>query len=126
MEHRWGARVAVDLPIRLTAAHPFLVRSARLKNLSSSGALIATAYPCRVLSQIQIVIESPLRPRHDAPVIDAHVVRQLEGGIGVEWNEFSPAAITLLWREVTRHPFAPIGRVEQAIRHRKHARGSRD
>ena len=126
MEHRWGARVAVDLPARLPATHPYLARSGRLKNLSLSGALIATPYAFRVLAQIKVIIDSPLRPRHDAPVVAAHVVRKFSDGIGVEWEEFSPAAIMLLWRAVTGHPYAPIGQSEQAVRFKKHAHGHRD
>jgi hypothetical protein len=125
MEHRWGARVAVDLAVRLTAPHPFVVRSGRLKNFSLSGALISTTYPFRVLSKIQVVLDSPLRPRHDAPVIVAHILRKLPDGIGVEWGEFSPAAINLLWRAVSAHPYAPIGRTELATGH-KHPHGHWD
>ena len=36
MEHRWGARVTVDLAVRL-ASRPYNVRTARLLNLSLSG-----------------------------------------------------------------------------------------
>jgi hypothetical protein len=95
MEHRWGQRVAVDIPVRITG-HPFSVRSGRLANLSVSGAFIKAEFQLRLLSRIQVAIDVPHRSRHDAPIIAAYVARKGKGGIGIEWCEFAPPDISRL------------------------------
>ena len=97
MEHRWGERVGVDIPVRLTA-QPFFVRDARLTNLSLSGAFINAGFDLRVLSRIQVVIELPLLFKHATPIIAAYVTRKFRDGIGVEWCEFAPQAVIQLIR----------------------------
>ena len=97
MEHRWGERVGVDIPVRLTA-QPFFVRDARLTNLSLSGAFINADFDLRVLSRIQVVIELPLLFKHATPIIAAYVTRKFRDGIGVEWCEFAPQAVIQLIR----------------------------
>jgi hypothetical protein len=95
MEHRWGERVGLDLPVRITA-HPFSVRHGRLINLSVSGAMIKADYDLRVLSRIQVVIEMPHRTRSEAPSVAAYVTRSTKAGIGIEWCEFSPVVVSEL------------------------------
>jgi hypothetical protein len=124
MEHRWGARIAVNIPIQVRVAHPYLVRSGRLKNLSLSGAFIATEAKLRVLSRIDIILISPLRPRHTSPVIAAFVVRKLGLGHGIEWCDFSPIGIAALWREVTAHSKSS-GELEHSVPYARRAFGSR-
>jgi len=51
MEHRWGQRVVVDVPIRLVAG-PFSGRSARLTNLSVSGGCIKSSFELRPLARV--------------------------------------------------------------------------
>ena len=62
MEHRWGERVGVDIPVRITG-HPFTVRTGRLSNLSVSGAFIRADVDVRPLSRILVAIELPQRSR---------------------------------------------------------------
>jgi PilZ domain len=100
MEHRWGERVGVDIPVRLTV-RPFSVKSARLTNLSLSGAFIKGGVDVRVLSRIQVVIEVPARFKHATPIVSAYVTRKFKDGIGVEWCEFAPQAVTDLIRSVS-------------------------
>ena len=97
MEHRWGQRVAVDIPVRITG-HPFSVRTGRLSNLSVSGAFIKAEFQLRLLSRIQVAIEAPQRSRHAAPIIAAYVARKGKDGIGIEWCEFAPNAVKDLLR----------------------------
>jgi hypothetical protein len=99
MEHRWGERVAIDIPVRL-ADHPFSVRVGRLSDLSVSGARIKVDFAVRLFSRLQVIIESPQRSKHEAPVIAAYVTRKFGDGIGVEWCEFAPHAIGELLRSV--------------------------
>jgi PilZ domain len=107
MEHRWGQRVAVDVPIRLTV-RPFSVKAARLMNLSLSGAFIKGSLELRVLSRIQVVIDLPSRFKHATPVISAYVTRKFRDGIGVEWCEFAPQAVSELIRSVSHRRFPPL------------------
>jgi hypothetical protein len=103
MEHRWGERVGVDLPVRITG-HPFAVRTGRLSNLSVSGAFIRSDLDVRLLARIVVAIELPHRPKRDAPLIPAFVARKFKDGIGIEWCEFKPPAINrLLQTSTARH-----------------------
>jgi hypothetical protein len=100
MEHRWGQRVVVDVPIRLVAG-PFSGRSARLTNLSVSGGCIKSRFELRLLSRMELTIELALRFTDAAPPLIAYVTRKFNGGMGIEWCEFAPAAIGELIRSAT-------------------------
>jgi hypothetical protein len=116
MEHRWGERVGVDIPVRITG-HPFTVRTGRLSNLSVSGAFIQADVDVRPLSRILVAIELPQRPKNDAPMIPAFVARKLKDGIGIEWCEFKPPAINRLLQSSTarRYHHKRDGRAPGAI-----------
>jgi hypothetical protein len=103
MEHRWGERVQVDFPVRLTA-HRFSVRDGRLTDLSVSGALVEAELEARALSRVRVAIDLPLWPRHESPVVEAYVVRKNKYGIGLEWCEFAPDAVRELLRAVVARP----------------------
>lgn len=87
MEHRWGQRSDVDLPVRLTC-NPYAIRQrAYLLNVSVTGAFVATKLQLPLLANIQVDIELPDPPR-DCPLqIGAYVVRRSAGGLGLEWHE---------------------------------------
>jgi hypothetical protein len=97
MEHRWGKRVAVDIPIRL-GAPLFVAKRGRLMNVSLSGAFIQTTVDVRVLSRVDVMVEIPGRPKREAVPVSAYVARKSEVGIGVEWFEFAPSIVTQLIR----------------------------
>lgn len=109
MEHRWGERVQVDLPVRITA-HRFSVIDGRLGDVSVSGALLQADLDVRILARIQVIIDSPLHPKHRSPVIEAYVARRHRHGIGIEWCQFAPAAVSELLRAVVSRPHAHIRR----------------
>jgi hypothetical protein len=113
MEHRWGERVGVDLPVRITG-HPFSVRNGRLHNLSVSGAFIKVDYDLRLLSRIQVAIEMPQRSKHEAPVLAAYVARKYKDGIGVEWCEFAPTPIPQLLYSFSARPHIRLRKPEGA------------
>ena len=103
MEHRWGERIGVDIPVRITG-HPFTVRTGRLSNLSVSGAFIRAEVDVRLLARILVAIDLPYRAKCDAPTVPAFVARKLKDGIGIEWCEFKPPAINwLLQSSSARH-----------------------
>ena len=116
MEHRWGERVGVDVPVRITG-HPFTVRTGRLSNLSVSGAFIRADVDVRPMSRIVVAIELPHRPKRDAPMIPAFVARKLKDGIGIEWCEFKPPAISRLLQSFAARHYRrkPDGRAAGAI-----------
>ncbi len=111
MEHRWGERVGVDLPVRLTA-NPFSVRHGRLTNMSVSGASIKADFDLRPLSRIQVVIELPHKTRCEAPSIAAYVARSTKEGIGIEWCEFAPAVISEMLATLAARPYMRLRRPE--------------
>ena len=100
MEHRWGSRVGVDIPVRITA-HKFAVRLGRLVNISVSGAYIRAELEVRMLARIEVSIELPRRAKHEAPAIAAYVARKLRDGIGIEWCQFAPPPISELLQYVS-------------------------
>jgi hypothetical protein len=109
MEHRWGERVRVDFPVRVIA-HRFSVRDGRLADLSVSGALVKAAFEARVLSRIQVALDSPLWPKHESPIVEAYVARRHKHEFGIEWCEFAPRAVTELLRAVVIRPHAHLRR----------------
>ena len=111
MEHRWGERVGVDLPVRITA-HPFSVRHGRLANISVSGASLKVDFDLRLLSRIQVVIELPHKMRNEAPSIAAYVTRNGKTSVGIEWCEFSPPAISELLQALAVRPYIRLRKPE--------------
>jgi hypothetical protein len=109
MEHRWGERIPVDFPVRVTALR-FSVRDGRLSNLSVSGALVTAELEARVLSRIQIALVLPLWAKHESPIIEAYVTRKHRNEFGIEWCEFAPRAISELLRAVVARPYAHMRR----------------
>jgi hypothetical protein len=97
MEHRWGERFAIELPVRV-AVRPFAVRPGRLANLSVSGCAIKVAFDLRLLSRVQVAIALPHQCNHAIPVIAAYVTRKFKDGIGVEWCDFAPRPVIELLR----------------------------
>jgi len=135
MEHRWGQRFAVDLPIRLSV--PLLGETqSRLTNLSLSGGFITTQMKVRVLSRLQVFIEVPGDALQDAVSIAAFVARKADHGIGVEWCDFAPAVVARLLRDpilcrvqpdrrrVARVPAATIAEILPAAPARRLKHGS--
>src|SRR5580693_1646876 len=112
MDHRWGRRVQVDVPVRI-AAHRFAVRDGRLIDLSVSGALIEADLDARVLSRVQVILLLPSYPRHEAPTVEAYVARVHRRGIGVEWCEFAPRAVRELLRGTVNGSFALFERTRR-------------
>jgi PilZ domain len=112
MEHRWGERIAIDIPIRLTLTRSKVVGIGRLTNLSLSGGLISSAVELRVLSHIHIALRGPRLPKSEALNIAAFVSRRGEHEFGIEWLEFAPPAIAEIVRMTTLRSKA---RVPQAM-----------
>jgi hypothetical protein len=96
IEHRWGKRVRVNIPVQVTA--PALAGiDGRVKNLSLSGALMRADFDLRLHALIEVTIKLP-PPSQRAEVVQAHVSRKFKEDVGVEWCEFAPSAIKALLR----------------------------
>jgi hypothetical protein len=105
MEQRWGERLSVNVPVRVSA-HAFSVRDGRLTDLSVSGASLTVDLDLRLMSRVEIVVVLPYRSKHEAPALYGYVARKYQDGFGIEWCEFAPAAVGELLRSAVRHPYA--------------------
>lgn len=114
MEHRWGRRVKVNIPVQLMTANASVMGIGLLSNLSVSGALLMSDCSVRVLTQIQVKLESSLLPKHKTPTIAGYVARQYSHGIGVEWCERTSVLVADLLRATAAEPTGYIRQSETA------------
>jgi hypothetical protein len=95
-EHRWGQRIAVDIPVEVAApASPAI--HGHLKNLSLSGALLEADHELRLNAYVEVNIELPETRRNPIRIM-ARITRKLNHAAGVEWCEFAPSAVKNLLR----------------------------
>ncbi len=85
MEHRWGQRRPCHACVRVSVGGG-VSGSARLRDISVSGAFLETALPLAPFAQIAIAVLSDDGSRH-APEFSGSVVRSEPGGVGIEWCE---------------------------------------
>lgn len=93
MEHRWGARSRLDIPVQIdcgTGAVLFGV----IRDASVSGAFVCTAAQMPAMTIVKVIPVSP-RCRSDA-AIEAYVVRWTPEGCGLEWCDLAPNSIVEL------------------------------
>jgi hypothetical protein len=86
MEHRWGHRISIDLPIWVSSGG--IAGPGMLRNLSVSGALIETSLPLATLTMVRVQI-----PRSgELPHASAwgFIVRDGSNGFGIEWCDSPP------------------------------------
>jgi len=95
IEHRWGRRFRVNIPVRAAVSSSEI--ECRLRNLSLSGALMKSEHDFRLNTLIEIIISLPLLAEGRAKV-KAHVTRKLNEGVAIEWCEFAPHAVKELLR----------------------------
>jgi PilZ domain len=99
LEHRWGERVRVNIPVRVQTA--WSEADGCMKNLSLSGALLRSDCDLHLHSLIEVSIPLPA-PSSRTAVIKAHVSRKFKEGVGLEWYEFAPSVIKDLVRSAAR------------------------
>jgi len=95
MEHRWGKRHLIDLPVRLDA-RPHVFALARLSDASSSGAYLETRAAPPLMTRVHVQLQWGSFQREEPYRIPAYIVRADDTGIGLEWCEFAPAPIPAL------------------------------
>jgi len=125
MEHRWGERFKITLPVRILAPCG-LVGAGLVVDFSVSGAFIATALPVAVLSEVQIRFRPSRRSaRADAGrrslTFSAQVVRRSAGGFAVEWSEFGSQGM-LAFANSNRAHASPLQHAASAALPRQEAR----
>jgi len=99
MEHRWGERLKVALPVRIDAACG-LVGTGLVVNFSVSGAFIATPLPAPLLSQVRVSFGLGTRigrlRRSNGDTLEGQVVRRNATGFAIEWCEFGTDEVVAL------------------------------
>jgi PilZ domain-containing protein len=93
MDHRWGVRRQVSLPVRLRAMGE-ISGWGRMRDASLSGAYIETAAnpPTRMLVELDWIHDC----RHVRCVLPAYIIRRDDDGLAVEWCEFAPSPFSAL------------------------------
>jgi hypothetical protein len=109
MEQRWGERLPVNVPVRVSN-HAFSMREGRLTDLSVSGAHLTVDLDLRLLSRVEVTVVLPYRSKHEAPTISAFITRKGREEFGIEWCEFAPVTVRDLLRTAVQHPFASLRR----------------
>jgi hypothetical protein len=104
MEQRWGERLLVNVPVRVSA-HPFSGHYGRLTDLSVSGGHLDVDMDLRPGGRVEIAVLLPYRSKHEAPAVYAYVTRRYRDGFGIEWCQFAPAAVAELLRMAARHRY---------------------
>ncbi len=82
MEHRWGQRDEVAIPVRLRWQHRYGAAIGEITNISTSGAWVQTAAQMPLLAPIEV----DMRSVEGRSRIEAYVVRRTSSGIGIEWR----------------------------------------
>jgi hypothetical protein len=99
-ERRWGPRIQVDLPVRLTLTQG---RSAtgRMRDVSMSGAMIECAEELPTFTTMRVEILAGVEVLPAKIELGARVVRAEHPCLGVEWREFQPQALADLLKAST-------------------------
>jgi PilZ domain-containing protein len=111
MEHRWGERVPLDLPVRLELAGELLAHG-RLRNASISGALVVTESRFPLLATVEVVLHTPRAPSGRL-ALPACVVRREDGALGLEWRDMACESVVALLRAADAR--APLWRKDQVF-----------
>jgi hypothetical protein len=104
MEHRWGERIAVDIPVQVSVP-PLVVGTGRITNISISGAWISGRFDLPPLARAFIVFDFSLGGVREPLPIACFVARVRAEGMGVEWRELAPQIVSdlMLFAAGTNH-----------------------
>jgi hypothetical protein len=92
MEHRWGERFAVSMTVELSSgSSPPIAGS--LENVSASGAFVRTEERGPPRGPVVVILRQQISDHVRSARLAAHVVRETESGVGIEWCQFAPRAI---------------------------------
>jgi hypothetical protein len=108
MEHRWGQRVTLEIPVTLAVAGRTLGRGV-VRNASISGALIETALELPVFSNLVVSLPSHGESAPRTADLHACLVRRAPAGFAVEWRDMAcPSIVALLERATGRRADALV------------------
>ena len=93
MEHRWGVRISIEVQVLVETDSGTTFRGFT-GDVSSSGIFVRGVLRFPLLGSVYVELDDPRSRRR--PRVRAHVVRQTEDGIGLEWDEFGPRPIRKL------------------------------
>lgn len=96
MEHRWGERRETSRNVFLKT-HSGLAAPGVLRNVSVSGAFVATPLPAGPFTRLQLFLNGgEARDKRSSQPIECEVVRCTPEGIAIEWKEFGNAIFVAL------------------------------
>lgn len=95
MEHRWGRRIVVRVPVRLIAESGESA-TGQTENVSISGAFIRTAELVPLWIRLEVEFAPPDGLTERPERIAAHVTRRTREGLGIEWDELAPHTVRAL------------------------------
>jgi hypothetical protein len=96
MEHRWGHRREINRFVRLRLRNG-MRGFGRIRDVSISGAWIATGLPAKLLSYVQVGFTAMRKGRKTVTRVEGLIVRAANQGFGVEWCELAhPAVLAIL------------------------------
>ncbi len=87
MEHRWGERSKLNIPVQVDCG-PRGVVLAVMRDASASGAFLCTAAQLPLLTSVRVEFRGTAPPG-----VEAQVVRRAPDGFGLEWSELAPQAV---------------------------------
>jgi hypothetical protein len=90
MERRWGNRLLLNERVRVTRDR-LVLGFACLYEVSLSGAFLKAPWPLRAMARICVLL--PDRNGDSTIRLEAFVVREDAGGVGLEWCDFAPPVI---------------------------------
>lgn len=96
MEHRYGVRYlsAIDVYVRSQSGR--LAARGRLLDVSISGAFVSTSVSIAPLTSITLEVISVVQSVRRWKPIEAQVIRRTDSGLGIEWKDLTPAALSQL------------------------------
>ena len=97
MEHRWGQRVALGLPVHLTAGRTTALGI--LRDASISGGFIESVLDPALYSNLGVIVLVGSGENRRAVELPCCVTRRERGGFGVEWRDMACAPLLALLRE---------------------------
>ena len=110
MEHRCGHRRPTTLTVTVRTVDG-IVAAASLRDISASGAFIASHWPVTPHRRVYIQIRSA---ESSDSAVAAEVVRSDADGFAVEWQAFSPSSIRKLMRQLAHDGVGAETRVSAA------------
>jgi hypothetical protein len=94
MEHRWGERSKLNLPVQVDCGLRGVVLGV-MRDASASGAFVCTAAQVPLLASVRVVLGAAAAVRQH-PEVEALVVWRAPDGFGLEWAELAPPEVVAL------------------------------